>query len=257
MHRGSSATPSAAPVAVVSQPITPDPPAPTSVPISSAKAQPAEEEALPLTPAISPAMSVTREIEAVSAPLAAPAIRHQANKVEAKRPIHVDVKRPDSSPQRPQLTHDLKMSAPTVESRSGRLVDGSVPDMQDATSRVNATLGGALISTVSHTDNPPEPPVLFASAGSSSKTAIEPKLISSTRPVYPPQAKQANVEGDVLVVAEIDLNGKVIAAKATAGPVFLRQAAVDAVRNWKYEPATMDGRLTSMKITVKFQFRLK
>jgi outer membrane biosynthesis protein TonB len=53
------------------------------------------------------------------------------------------------------------------------------------------------------------------------------------------------------------LNGKVIAAKATAGPVFLRQAAADAVRNWKYEPATMDGRLTSVKVTVKIQFRLK
>jgi len=92
-----------------------------------------------------------------------------------------------------------------------------------------------------------------SSAGRSS----EAKLISSTRPIYPPLAKQSNVEGDVLVVVNIDEAGKVAGAKATAGPVFLRQAAVDAVRNWKYEPATLNGKPSSTQITVKIQFRLK
>jgi protein TonB len=70
-------------------------------------------------------------------------------------------------------------------------------------------------------------------------------------------AKQANVEGDVLVSAEIDAAGNVVQAKAVSGPMFLQQAAVDAVRQWKYEPATLDARPSSTHINIKIQFRLK
>jgi protein TonB len=87
-------------------------------------------------------------------------------------------------------------------------------------------------------------------------TPNEPKLISSTRPVYPQLARQSKVEGDVVVIADIDAAGKVIAARATAGPMNLRQAAVDAVRNWKYEPANLSGKPTSAQVSIKIQFRL-
>jgi protein TonB len=70
-------------------------------------------------------------------------------------------------------------------------------------------------------------------------------------------AKQGNVEGDVVVTADIDATGKVIAARATAGPAYLRQAAVDAVRNWKYEPANLNGKPISAQVSIKIQFRLK
>jgi protein TonB len=151
------------------------------------------------------------------------------------------------------------MVAPTAESRAGRLVDGSVPDIEVASAARPAigTPGGDLIPTVSHMNNPPAPPAVIARIISSGKTVIEPKLISSTRPVYPPQARQSNLEGDVLVAAEIDATGRVVAAKATAGPLFLRQAAIDAVWNWKYEPAMIDGKPASSQVSLRIQFRLK
>jgi TonB family protein len=151
------------------------------------------------------------------------------------------------------------MVAPTVESRSGRLVDGSVPDIEVASAARPAvgTPGGDLIPTVSHMDNPPAPPGVVARPSASGKTVIQAKLISSTRPVYPPQARQSNIEGDVLVDAEVDAAGRVVMAKATAGPLFLRQAAIDTVWNWKYEPAMIDGMPASSKVSIRIQFRLK
>ena len=274
-HQGSSGTPSPVPVAVASQPPKPVLPAPMSIPTPAVAAQAAVEQTPPSSPDVSPASSIPKEILTTSAPSAPQTPRRQANNVVAKQPDrviakqpdrvdekppdHLDVKQPDRSAQQPQLAHELKMSAPTAESRSGRLVDGSVPNITEVTttSAVIGTPGGGLIPPVSHTENPSVFPAVVAGSVSSLRTVSEPKLITSTRPVYPPLAKQANVEGDVLISADVDPSGKVVGAKAVSGPMYLREAAVDAVRNWKYEPATLNGKPTTGQITVKIQFRLK
>src|SRR6266550_3126439 len=259
MRQRSPATPPVAQVAAVSQPTKPAARVSTSAPTPAMNSQLAAEQAPPLSPAITPATSVPKEIVATSESTATSTVRHPANIANAKQPDQVDEKQPDQPSQRPQVARDLKMVAPTPDSRAGRLVDGSVPEIEVASAARPAigTPGGDLIPTVSHMDNPPAPPAVVARPSSSGKTVIEPKLISSTRPVYPPQARQSNIEGDVLVAAEIDATGRVVAAKATAGPLFLRQAAIDAVWNWKYEPAKIDGKPASSQVSLRIQFRLK
>jgi protein TonB len=81
-----------------------------------------------------------------------------------------------------------------------------------------------------------------------------PRLISSVVPVYPQIAQQAGIEGDVVVQASIDNSGKVSAVKVLSGPVMLRQAAIDAVRRWKYEPAMMDGKSIATEMTIRIRF---
>lgn len=81
-----------------------------------------------------------------------------------------------------------------------------------------------------------------------------PKLVSSVLPVYPQIAQSAGVDGDVVVQASLDQNGNVTAAKALAGPLMLRQAAIDAVRRWKYEPALLDGKPVPSEMTVRIRF---
>lgn len=260
MHRGSSASPSAAPIAAASQTTTPDLPAPTSVRTPPVVTRATEEEVPPSAPVPTPVSEVPIKESAVAPPPPAPqSVRRAASTPEVNQPDHVDMRQPDRSAQRSLPIHDLKMSAPTVESRSGRLVDASVPNIGDAptTSAAIGAPGGGLIPPISRTNNPPAPPVPVVGLGSSGKTATEPKLISSTRPMYPQLAKQGNVEGDVVVSADIDATGKVAGAKVVSGPMYLRQAAVDAVQNWKYEPAMLNGRPTSAQITIKIQFRLK
>jgi protein TonB len=81
-----------------------------------------------------------------------------------------------------------------------------------------------------------------------------PQLVSSVMPIYPQIAQLAGVEGDVVVDASIDSSGNVSATKVLAGPMMLRLAATDALRRWKYEPATLDGKPVGTQMTVRIRF---
>jgi protein TonB len=70
-------------------------------------------------------------------------------------------------------------------------------------------------------------------------------------------AKNQHLEGDVRVDAVIDVNGRVTATKAVSGPVLLQQAAVDALRQWKYRPATLNGKPVPMHLSVTIRFRVR
>jgi TonB family protein len=83
------------------------------------------------------------------------------------------------------------------------------------------------------------------------------RMISSVPPVYPPMAKTQHVSGDVRIDALIDANGRVSSMKVISGPSLLHQAAMDALKQWKYQPATLDGNPVSMHLTVTIQFRLQ
>jgi TonB family protein len=83
------------------------------------------------------------------------------------------------------------------------------------------------------------------------------KLISSVPPAYPALAKNQHVSGNVLVDALIDANGRVTTMKIVSGPTLLHQAAMDALKQWKYRPALLDGKPVPMHLTVTIQFRLQ
>lgn len=100
----------------------------------------------------------------------------------------------------------------------------------------------------------PAAPAVPLPVGGDVKSA---KLISSVPPVYPMLAKNQHVSGSVVVDALIDANGRVTTMKVISGPALLHQAALDAVKQWKYQPATLDGKPTAMHLTVTLQFRLQ
>jgi protein TonB len=83
----------------------------------------------------------------------------------------------------------------------------------------------------------------------------QPVIEKSVAPQYPSLAKQAHTQGDVTVQIVIDRAGNVTEGKAISGPPVLRQAAIDAVRNWKFQPSVLDGQAISVQtlVTVRFQ----
>jgi TonB family protein len=81
-----------------------------------------------------------------------------------------------------------------------------------------------------------------------------PKLISSVLPVYPPIARSNGIEGSVVVDTSIGPAGNVVATKVISGPPVLRQAAIDALRRWKYQPGLLNGEPVTAQITVTIQF---
>jgi protein TonB len=83
------------------------------------------------------------------------------------------------------------------------------------------------------------------------------KLISSVQPIYPALAKNQHVSGNVTIDALIDATGRVTTMKIVSGPTLLHQAAMDALRQWKYQPAMLDGKAVPMHLTVTLQFRLQ
>ena len=83
------------------------------------------------------------------------------------------------------------------------------------------------------------------------------QLLKSVPPVYPSTAKTQRVGGDVKIDALIDAEGNVTTTKILSGPVLLHQAAAAAVKQWKYQPAYLDGKPTAMHLTVTVQFRLQ
>jgi protein TonB len=81
-------------------------------------------------------------------------------------------------------------------------------------------------------------------------------LIQRTTPTYPSIAKSARVAGTVVLQATISKTGSIESVKAVSGPEMLRQAAVDAVRSWRYKPYMLDNQPIEMQTSVSVVFSL-
>jgi TonB family protein len=96
-------------------------------------------------------------------------------------------------------------------------------------------------------------PVLPSHAGSNG--IPEPVLLRRVTPIYPELARQHRIEGDVVVDATVDAQGKVSQARVESGNELLAGAALRAVRQWRYQPYLFDGKpiAVPVKITLKFE----
>jgi protein TonB len=83
-----------------------------------------------------------------------------------------------------------------------------------------------------------------------------PIAISKPNPVYPRLALQARVEGDVKIDAVIDKDGNVVQAHAIDGPPMLIAAALEAVKQWKYQPTYLNGVPWPVELTLNVTFQL-
>ncbi len=84
----------------------------------------------------------------------------------------------------------------------------------------------------------------------------EPKLVNRVEPTYPVLAKQTHMQGVVIIDAVVDEQGNVVEAKIRSGPPLLLQSALDAVRQWKYEPTYLNDQPVSVQLTVTVTFLL-
>ena len=76
-------------------------------------------------------------------------------------------------------------------------------------------------------------------------------------PAYPPDAKEARIQGTVVVSLTIDPEGKVTEAKALSGPVELQQCALEYAKTWEFEPAMVKGKPMWARFKLTMPFRLK
>jgi protein TonB len=82
------------------------------------------------------------------------------------------------------------------------------------------------------------------------------KLIYRVNPVYPTLAVKARVAGTVILEAVVDEEGGITTLKVLKGHPLLVDAAVEAVRQWKYSPTILNGEPVPVIATVTVVFRL-
>ena len=85
---------------------------------------------------------------------------------------------------------------------------------------------------------------------------MERRIVHKFLPEYPQAAKQAGVEGTVMLEAIVGPQGNVERLNVISGPDDLSQAAMDAVRWWRYEPYEVNGKAVAVETTVELDFRL-
>ena len=83
-----------------------------------------------------------------------------------------------------------------------------------------------------------------------------PRPIVQTRPEYPALARQAHIQGKVELDAVLDEHGNVVEMKIVSGPPVLYQAALDALRKWKYEPTYLNDQPIAVQMLVTISFQL-
>ncbi len=95
------------------------------------------------------------------------------------------------------------------------------------------------------------------SGDKSAKAVGEPRIIHKVQPAYPAEAKKDKLEGIVLIDVRIGKDGKVADARVKSGHPTLAEAALAAVRQWRYEPVLgPDKKPVEVALTITINFRL-
>jgi protein TonB len=88
-------------------------------------------------------------------------------------------------------------------------------------------------------------------------TATGLAVLRQVDPVYPDFARKARIQGPVVLMMTVDERGLPIQVQVLEGHPVFHEAALLAARQWRFEPARMDGRpvLATFRLTLKFSLR--
>ncbi len=245
-------SPAAAQGAVTAE-VTPAAAVSKAPPAVQPQTQPQNQHSAATSSAAAPVMSQSSSSQANAQPTAQP-VRTTSNTNTTETLLaYKELAEPKLPPKKPSLG-EVHLATPTVNrgasSRSGDAVPALALGEGQVAVNSDAMSGGLVTENAKQPAAPPTPlPV-----GGDVKAA---KLLSSISPIYPSLAKSQHVEGDVRIDALIDANGRVSAMKVVSGATLLHQAAMDALHQWKYQPAVLDGKAVPMHLTVTIQFRLQ
>jgi protein TonB len=90
-----------------------------------------------------------------------------------------------------------------------------------------------------------------------SEGVLQARLLSRVEPPYPTLAKLTKTEGTVRLHAIISRDGRITSLDVISGPPLLVQAALDAVRQWRYRPTLLNGEPVEVETSITVIFRLQ
>jgi protein TonB len=156
-----------------------------------------------------------------------------------------------------------KLVTPKVIPKDIKIIKEDAPDMSNmgmqggvvggvAGGQMGGVIGG-VIGGVGGAPPPPKPTQTRIRQGGNVTAA---KLVNRVQPLYPPLARQTRISGTVRLHAIIGKNGAVEQLEVMSGHPLLVQAALDAVRQWKYQATTLNGEPVEVDTTIDVIFSL-
>ena len=144
----------------------------------------------------------------------------------------------------------------------------NIAQQTNLTTSVSAKSGAppAATRTPAKNDNAVQTPIAHPSGkseGTSRKPVQVPEQISMTllmnavKPAYPVLARQTNVQGIVVLDADISEAGTVESVRVISGHPLLIQAALDAAQQWRYKPYMQNGKPVAMNTPISVKFTLR
>jgi len=157
---------------------------------------------------------------------------------------------PSRIPQKIQMIKEDE--APPPMPASGGVVGGvpgGIPGGQ---------LGGVIGGIVSSTSNLASVPKLMAPPQRIriSQGVTKGLLIHRVEPSYPPLARAARVQGEVILTAVISVNGEIENLQLVSGHPMLVPSAISAVKQWRYKPYLLNGEAVEVETTITVIFSL-
>ena len=89
-----------------------------------------------------------------------------------------------------------------------------------------------------------------------SPETMEKRIVTKVEPVYPEAARNAGMQGLVVLDAVIAPDGSVERLRPVSGPDLLVRSATEAVQSWKFEPYLSSGKAVEVETTIAVEFRL-
>jgi periplasmic protein TonB len=160
---------------------------------------------------------------------------------------------------RPKFVEPQRMVAPTVIPKKVEIVKDEAPDVSGTAGGFGVpggVAGGVLGGIVSGAAPPPPPKPVQTGPVRIGGNVMQAKAIDRVQPVYPAIARAAHVQGTVVLHAIISKDGTVQQLQLVSGPPLLVNAAMDAVRQWRYSPTELNGEPVEVDTTIQVVFTL-
>jgi len=161
--------------------------------------------------------------------------------------VNGELRTPTKIPQKVQMIKEDEAPPPVMASTG---VVGGVPGGVPGGS-MTGVLGGIVNSTTVAVPKIATPQRVRVSSGVQSGL-----LVRRVNPTYPPLARQARIQGVVLLQAQISKDGNIENLQLISGHPMLAPAAIEAVKQWKYKPYLLNGEPVEVETQVQVNFTL-
>src|SRR5271169_1274877 len=160
--------------------------------------------------------------------------------------VNGQLRTPTKIPEKVQMIKEDE-APPPVMSASGVVggVPGGVPGGQ-----MGGVIGGIISSA------PMVPKVATPQRIRVSQGVTQGMILRKVQPAYPPLARQARIQGPVVLQAEIGKDGSIQNLRLISGHPMLAPAAIEAIKQWKYKPYILNGEPVEVETTITFNFTL-